>query len=178
LDARYAIAREAGVVERVKTLVTIGTPHRGSPVADAILSRNALHAHIPDVILNRLPAETPALRDLTTDADQIHALPDGAGITYIEVAGNAARGHSAVLFRLFEAIGDITGEVNDGVVTRSSALREINTHQHLHDWPVDHGGEVGWNLDLPVPIVKIPFVPLLPSQDEHLARYDDIMTRL
>ena len=36
LDARHALANVDGVAARVKTLVTIGTPHRGSPVADAV----------------------------------------------------------------------------------------------------------------------------------------------
>ena len=36
LDARHAIAHVPGLAGRVATLVTIGTPHRGSPVADAI----------------------------------------------------------------------------------------------------------------------------------------------
>ena len=39
LDARYAIRNVPQVADRVKTLVTIGTPHRGSPVADAVVAR-------------------------------------------------------------------------------------------------------------------------------------------
>ena len=39
LDARFAISKVPGVAERVQTLVTIGTPHRGSPVANAFMNR-------------------------------------------------------------------------------------------------------------------------------------------
>ncbi len=172
LDARYAIVREPGVVERVKTLVTIGTPHRGSPVADAIL-RGELR-HLPDFITDRLNAEVPALRDLATDADDIQSIRDDPGhsVTYVNVAGDAARAsHASSLFRIFREIGQFS-EINDGVVGRSSAL--LPGHRHLDDWPVDHGGEVGWNLDLPVPVVR--GVPLTPAHREHLARYDAIVS--
>ena len=51
LDARYALANEPEFQRRVKALVTIGTPHAGSPVADAIETPTLpLFAHIPDVV--------------------------------------------------------------------------------------------------------------------------------
>src|SRR5258708_1865153 len=71
-------------------------------------------------------------------------------------------------------VGSLIRKVNDGVVTRDSALRP--NHQHLPDWPVDHAGEVGWSLLTPLPILNhpLPFVPPAP----HLARYDAIVAQL
>src|SRR5262245_25202212 len=57
LDARHAITKVPGVSARVATLVTIGTPHRGSPVADAVLDRtHPLSAAIPPVLADQLEA--------------------------------------------------------------------------------------------------------------------------
>ena len=78
-----------------------------------------------------------------------------------------------MLFQLAAVIGKLKGEVNDGVVTRASALRK--DHEHLADWPVDHAGEVGWSLDSPLPIeVELPLVP----SPAHFARYDAIVSAL
>jgi triacylglycerol lipase len=175
LDARHAISRVSGFSDRVATLVTIGTPHRGSPVADAIANRSgSLFPHIPTFLLDKLESNAPALHDLTTEVG-VHfdeTTPDVNGVRYIEVAGDASKGgHELFLFQLAAVIGRINGEVNDGVVTRSSALRG---HEHF-DWPVDHAGEVGWSFDSPVPIVVE--VPLVPTP-AHLLRYDAIVNIL
>src|SRR5262245_54731172 len=39
LDARAVLKKNSDIASRMKTLVAIGTPHRGSPVADAIVQR-------------------------------------------------------------------------------------------------------------------------------------------
>jgi len=177
LDARHAITHVTGVRDRIATLVTIGTPHKGSPVADAIVNRTSpLFAHIPAFIIEQLHHNVGALHDLTTGFgshfDQ--TTPDIPGVRYLEIAGDASRGgHELFLFQLAAIIGKLNGEINDGVVTRSSALRE--GHEHLDDWPVDHAGEVGWSFETPVPIeVELPNQPL----PAHFTRYDDIVNRL
>jgi triacylglycerol lipase len=177
LDARHAISRVSGFSDRVATLVTIGTPHRGSPVADAVANRaGSLFPHIPTFLLDKLESNAPALHDLTTEVG-IHFdenTPDVKGVRYIGVAGDASKGgHELFLFQLAAVIGKINGEANDGVVTRSSALRA--GHEHLDDWPVDHAGEVGWSFDTPVPIVaEVPLVP----KPAHLLRYNAIVNAL
>ena len=164
LDARHAITNRNDLVHRVATLVTIGTPHRGSPVADAVVNgAGPLFENIPDFLKQKLQQNAGALHDLTTGAcipfDQ--ATPDAGGVRYINVAGDSSLGgDELLLFKLAAEIGRITGETNDGVVTKGSALRAGN--QHLPDWPVDHAGEIGWTLKLrPTPA--------------HLARYDAIV---
>jgi triacylglycerol lipase len=177
LDARHAITHVPGFGERVATLVTIGTPHRGSPVADAIADRtDPLFAEIPAPILRQLERNAGALQNLTTrfckpfDADTA----DRPGVRYLNIAGDASRGgHELFLFQLAAAIGRIKGEINDGVVTRSSALRAGN--EHLDDWPVDHAGQIGWSVASPIPIVHEPLI--LPPPP-HFARYDNLVARL
>lgn len=177
LDARHAITRVAGVAERVASLVTIGTPHRGSPVADAIANpTEPLFAHIPTFLLRKLERNLGALHDLTTDFG-IHfdeTTPDSSRVRYLEVAGDASKGgHELFFFQLAAVIGRLKGEINDGVVPRSSALRA--GHEHLADWPVDHAGEIGWSFDSPLPIeFELPLLPPPP----HFARYDAIVDAL
>ena len=171
LDARYALANEPEFQRRVKALVTIGTPHAGSPVADAIETPTLpLLAHIPDVVKASLMNNAGALHDLTTAGATAfsRATPDVPGVRYIEVAGNAALGDDQLfLFELAARIGKLQGQTNDGVVTRSSALRP--DHEHLDDWPVDHAGEIGW--------VRDPLVLFVPPPT-HLRRYAELLRRL
>jgi triacylglycerol lipase len=177
MDARHAITNVPGVSARVATLVTIGTPHRGSPVADAVQDRtHPLFASIPQALVDQLQNNTDALENLTTafagafDDDT----PDVAGVRYVNVAGDASRGgHELFFLQLAAAVGGLTGEINDGVVTRSSALRAGN--EHLPDWPVDHAGEIGWSFETPLPIVlDLPLIPTPP----HLRRYDALVDAL
>jgi triacylglycerol lipase len=174
LDARDAITKRTDLVERVATLVTIGTPHRGSPVADAVAKKTGpLLDKIPHLLRQKLESNTKALHDLTTQVCSAFdaATPDAPSVRYINVAGDASRGsNELLLFQLAAAIGDITGETNDGVVTRSSALRAGN--QQLNDWPVDHAGEIGWSSALLIPFRRQKAIA------EHLARYDAIVGML
>jgi triacylglycerol lipase len=166
LDSRYALAHYSAFAECVATLVTIGTPHYGSPVADAVFDpEHPLAPVIPSFVRNTLTAGDPntgAPRDLTTEAGRgFDALaPKVENVLYANVAGDASKGiHTLYFFRLAAAIGDLTDQINDGVVTRNSALHP--EHEHLPDWPVDHAGEVGWQIPL--------------DMASHLARYDALV---
>ncbi len=174
LDARHALAHVPHVKDRVATLVTIGTPHKGSPVADAIVARTGLlFMQCPVLIIEQLRLNPAGLRDLTTSAVAHFntVTPDVPGVRYRAVAGNAANsGGELLLFQLAAALGHVTNEINDGVVTKTSALRA--GYEPLSDWPTDHAGEVGWTF----PPVLAFDVPLL--SPPHFARYDEIVGRL
>jgi triacylglycerol lipase len=180
LDARHALANVPGVVDRVQTLVTIGTPHQGSPVADAFdHPTHPLFDALPAFLVELFRSSGGAVHDLTTDAarDFNEKTNDPKSVRYIEVAGNAEEApHQLLLFRLAAAIGRFTnGEINDGVVTKSSALRDLPDHVHLPDWPVDHAGEIGWSLKPELLFnLALPF----PPPADHLARYDAIVQML
>ena len=163
LDARYALAHVPALAQRVRTLITIGTPHRGSPVADAIERAAApgadaaahaadpLLAHVPFSFRKELLANTGALHCLTTGYAATFNPPDAPNVKYFEIAGDAALGgHELLFYELAQDVLRVTHQVNDGVVTKDSALRA--GHNHLQDWPVDHPGEIGWTLDTLVPV--------------------------
>jgi len=180
LDARYAISKVKGFAPHVATLVTIGTPHRGSPVADAVeTGTGPLAGQIDPWLSDRLRRQTGALHSLTTAfaATFDPATPDDPHVRYLEVAGDASRGSAQelLLFELASRIGQITGEINDGVVTKASALRP--GHEHVvPDWPVDHAGEVGWGVLTPPLFFGHPLLFFPPPP--HLARYDAIVAQL
>jgi hypothetical protein len=163
-------------VDRVAALVTIGTPHLGSPVADAIVQNTPLSAQIPTFLAEQLSRNAGALHDLTT-ASCAHfneTTVESSAIRRIAVAGDASKGgHELILFQLAALIGQLTGEVNDGVVTASSALRE--GYEHLDPWPADHAGAIGWSLHSIFPAQLTP--PFLPPP-AHLAWYDKIVAAL
>lgn len=174
LDARQALKTHADLAQRVITLVTVGTPHKGSPVADAVVNKTGpLVGLIPKILTDQFGSRTSAIQNLTTSfcADFNTRTPDLRTVRYINVAGNAPRGNNELFFfRLAAEIGGITGEINDGVVTRSSALRDGN--EQLQDWPVDHLGEIGWTL-----ATVVPFLRDKPLQ-QHLERYTAIAQML
>lgn len=186
LDARHAITNVFQSPKQVATLITIGTPHWGSPVADAIESNTGpLVALIPPPLLAALELRkrAGALHDLTTAGGREFdaKTPDIPGVRYIQLAGNAAGGgRELILFKLAEAIAHLKGEINDGVVTRSSALRLTDppdsnrNHENLDDWPGDHAAEVGWT----VPTFGSVVSRLLFQTPPHLERYKALVDML
>jgi triacylglycerol lipase len=147
LDARHVITHRTDVSPRIATLVTIGTPHNGSAVADALVKRShPLVSALVQLFPKKLADELGAIENLTTEfcKNFNKTTPDLLGkVRYINVAGDASRGSSELpFFKLAARIAGFTG-VNDGVVAKNSALRDGN--EHLDDWPVDHLGEIGWS---------------------------------
>jgi triacylglycerol lipase len=174
LDARYAISNRPDLVDRVATLVTIGAPHRGALAADAVVKKTGpLFDNIPDFLKRKLEYNAGALHDLSTEAcipfdEQTTDVPS---VRYINIAGNASKGGNELLLRSFATqIINVTGEINDGIVTKSSALRAGN--EHMPDWPVDHAGEIGLTKALLNPVQHEA------AMAAHLARYDSIVAVL
>lgn len=176
LDAQYALAHLDGVAPRVKSLVTIGTPYFGSPIADLLSASHALHAvaGIEPTILRELESSV-ALHDLGTEAgaEFTSKNPDQDGVRYHHIAGvgrpvsipGLPLFHTCTAFAGTFAIMAAHRMVNDGMVPMSSACRG---QEPWDIWQVDHADEVGWDLDHP---------KAAPS-DEHLARYRRIVQRL
>lgn len=141
LDARYAIAH-LGLRKKVASLVTIGTPHRGTPLADAgaaLAARSGLFA-----ALRRVGVDLGALHDLTTARMAAFAadVPDARGVHYACVVGAPPRSRdvSPILVPTFAWLREATGG-NDGVVPAASqewgdVLRVV---------PADHFAQIGWS---------------------------------
>jgi triacylglycerol lipase len=182
LDARQALNTDDDFRQRISTLVTIGTPHLGSKVANVVMkAAGPLLLAIPGFLKSTLHDNAGAIEELTTDycAAFNQRTPDIQGIRYIEVAGDKSKTSTGfAFFEMAARAGGLNDEVNDGMVAKSSALRAIEGHQHLDDWPVDHVGEIGWSKDSLTPIDENVSMKLSPAAQQHLARYDDIVGRL
>lgn len=171
LDARRVIAQYP-VGTRIKRLITIATPHYGSPVADAVLGDNAaLLEKMPPQLLAYLQKNLGAIEDLKTrDSLRQDSLqdPDQDWVNYQQIAcviGNQPLFHRSPLFALSQAIGQIDG-ANDGVVSEKSATRGKTP---LAIWQgVDHGEAIGWSSAY-FGLASLLGTFLPPA--EHLARY-------
>ena len=185
LDARFLLspANSQNMADRITSLTTISTPHKGSPIADVIdeikdstnneetlllqaLSAVLAHAHIPQ----------GALGDLTSDGAKRFndKFPDSDRTKKFSVAG-VGRGikvlgihvDTCVALRLaYRIIKDRTGEDNDGLVSLSSAAWGAGPEL----WPADHADEIGHNLDLG-PQGR-------PTHFDYLGKYEALVDRL
>ncbi len=137
LDARYLTSRlQEGAP--VRAVVSVGTPHRGSPVADWAL---AGELPVPRFLLRRW---CPAIEDLRPETceqrnDETADRPD---VTYLSCAGMRPPSHlpwplADYARRMQPQHGD-----NDGLVSVTSARwgRFLGIHQ------ADHVELIGWRL--------------------------------
>src|SRR4029077_11559874 len=85
LDARYAVTK-LGLDKQVRSVTTIGTPHRGTPFVDWGLSR---FARLVMPILNGIGMSVESLQDLRTDECPRFNEdgPNVPGVRYASVAG-------------------------------------------------------------------------------------------
>lgn len=179
LDSRYMLspANPHPIQVPIRSLTTISTPHRGSPIADIVDNPAEIlpFPHLPFVsparvltpALDALGISLNGLRDLTTNSCQTFAqrYPDHPNVTYFSVAGAGRPSfpETAAAFLLFhQYISALTGQPNDGLVTDSSA--KWGTFDPT-PWPGDHAEETGHNLDN----------LLLPPAFPYLAKYDRIL---
>jgi triacylglycerol lipase len=142
LDARYAISH-LGLSSRVRSLVTVGTPHRGSPIAD-LVARGALKHARSLVRAIGIPLE--AIDWLTTDglAKFNHETPDVPGVRYACVVGGLHRPDAAVPLPLTAAhayLKKVAGP-NDGLVPISSQY----WGETLAEIEADHFAQIGWRI--------------------------------
>jgi triacylglycerol lipase len=144
LDARYALSK-LGLARRVRALVTIGTPHHGTPLASFAsegalgLARKAIAAlGIPLAALDWLsPA---ALERFNQD------VLDAPGVRYACVVGGIRDAKTAVplaLSPVHSYLRRIAG-ANDGLVPMSSQY----WGETLAEIEADHWAQIGWRLGL------------------------------
>ena len=143
LDARYALAH-LGLAKRVRSLVTVGTPHRGSPIAD-LLHKGPLDWMRRLSSTLGMPVE--ALEWLSTEplAQFNRDTPDVPGVRYGCVVGGI-RGGTSIPVTLIPAhayLQKVAGP-NDGVVPVSSQF----WGQTFAEIDADHFAQIGWTLGL------------------------------
>ena len=139
LDARHMITH-LGMDSQVLTLVTLGAPHRGSPIADRVFDF-ATRTRLLDVLkLSKI--EHAALHDLRPDAcaRRNETTPDAPGVRYFSIAGVKPRDEMIYGLRFtHDVVAPVDGP-NDGLVSaRSAAWGEVWPR-----WDCDHVNLVGW----------------------------------
>jgi triacylglycerol lipase len=145
LDARYAISK-LGLSSRVASLITVGTPHRGTPIADLLgLSAREMLGE--------------GLRDLTTErvARFNDSVPDAESVLYGSIVG-AASSVSRFLAPAYDYLLRTSGR-NDGLVPASSQpwgrlLREVDA---------DHLAQIGWARRVDFRALYAPLVTYIAS---------------
>ena len=139
LDARYAVSR-LGLASRVRTVLSVSTPHRGSPFAD--FCRDHLQRQIGlYAMLERAGIDVGSGRDLTTDAAAAfnRGTPDAPGVRYLAVTSGAPVDSLSFPLRSAGRIIEAAEGANDGLVSAaSSAWGETIDH-----WPLDHLATIG-----------------------------------
>lgn len=143
LDARHLITF-LDPDRRVKSLLTVATPHRGTPVATWLLESRGL---IPAWIRHM---GRPGLGELTPEARAATPIPDRSDVTYSSYAGYRPLNELPFWLRPF---GRIVPANSDGLVQVDSAkwgrFRGIIY--------TDHFELVGWSLALPNSRTARPF---------------------
>lgn len=187
LDARFLLSPDnpRNMADRIVSLTTISTPHKGSPVADLVVTlgdpfdignEENLLAQALRAGLAHAGIEVGAIRNLTTDGIRKfnEQFRDNDSTKKFSVAG-VGRGKKAwgiplntcaALRLAYRIVKDTTGEDNDGLVSLSSAT--WGTGPEL--WPADHLDEIGHDLDRGV--------EARPTHFDYLAKYEAIVGRL
>jgi triacylglycerol lipase len=140
LDARYALAH-LGLARRVRSLVTICTPHRGTPLADLVLKGPIGWAH---GVLRAVGLPTEAVSWLGTAALERfnREVRDVPGVRYACVVGGMRRAGTPVPLPLVSAHAFLhrAAGPNDGLVPVSSQY----WGETLAEIEADHFAQVGW----------------------------------
>lgn len=188
LDSRYILSpkNENNIADVITSLTTIGTPHRGSPIADLLypildgksrFSFLELWERKTQDFLDYFGISSEGLRDLTTkvltefdretvDSDQVHYFWTGG----VGRSGSGSRTSFPFLatYQYLYRTGRTEEErKNDGVVTLASAR---HGEQIGRDWLADHADEVGHDLNNPLMIRTRAFA--------YLDAYDEIIARI
>jgi triacylglycerol lipase len=144
LDARYALSH-LGLDKRVRSLVTIGTPHHGSPIADLVLNGPIGWAH---KVLRAIGLPIEAVEWLSTASLERfnREVPDAPGVRYACVVGGMHAPSSIVPLPLLAAhayLKRVSG-TNDGLVPVTSQY----WGEVLAEIEADHFAQIGWRVSV------------------------------
>ena len=152
LDARY-LAQDEGWAGRVASLVTISTPHRGSPLASFVLERPGRLRHAVLGVMSfagraayeaAAPQAEASLRELTPEGVAARLPSDEAvpGAWCGSFDSYAGRGTDVPIYaplRLPNRILHAAAGLNDGIVPTAS----MRWAEHLGTIEADHARQIG-----------------------------------
>jgi len=130
LDARYALSR-LGLATKVRSLVTVGTPHRGTPIADLASGAKRVIA-----ALNWLSTSAAARFN-----EEVRDVP---GVRYACVVGAIREKTTPIPLTLVPThayLRRVAG-ANDGIVPMSSQF----WGETLAEIEADHFEQIGWRI--------------------------------
>jgi triacylglycerol lipase len=138
LDSRYMITH-LGMGDRVLTLTTLGTPHRGTAFADWGVRRFAPLVQ-PLVEYFGLPFQ--AFHDLTIERckEFNERTPDAPNVRYFSVGGKIPHDWLHAHWGIPSAILDKLEGANDGIVSLASARHG----ESFEVWDGDHLSLINW----------------------------------
>jgi triacylglycerol lipase len=143
LDARYLITH-LDPDRRVKSLITVATPHHGTPLARWFLESPGL----VEAYIRRVGGQ--GLHELTVEARAAMPIPDRDDVDYSSYSGRRPPAELPFWLRPY---GHIIGEDNDGMVP----VRSAQWGQFRGLVRADHIELIGWSLALPNRRTERPF---------------------
>lgn len=149
LDARYAI-KELHLGHRVASLVTVGTPHFGTPVAQ--LAASTVKRTGVAMLAKRLGMTLDALDDLTVEQARVfnREVVDDGRVFYASVVTHASVGKMSPVLMATHALLRKAGP-NDGLVpTESMRWGEV-----ILEIEGDHFAQVGWAPGIDAPALYL-----------------------
>lgn len=174
LDSRYMIS-SLGMADRVLTLTTIGTPHRGTPVADQGI--DAFRPLIENLL--RLGVDIRGFFNLTTaECEKFNNENlDANNLRYFSIAGdfvpkpaNPLEFFAGDLLKpSYDIIQETLKEPNDGLVPLSSA----RYGNFLGTWQADHFRLVNWATNLLTPVEELEETTILENYFDLVQRLSD-----
>ncbi|PTB69990.1 alpha/beta-hydrolase [Trichoderma citrinoviride] len=126
LDARYMISRLQPAGIKVASLVTIATPHRGSPFADYLVESDSSPVHLPRLysVIRRAGLGTSAFGQLTTRymRDEFNPrVPDDPAVRYFSYGAMIDEPSLLGAFRVPYGVVKAAEGENDGLVSVASS---------------------------------------------------------
>ena len=139
LDSRHMITH-LGMAEKVRTLTTIATPHRGSPIADWAISKTQKIGIFK--VLEWSPMDTQAFKDLRTSECSVfnRKTPNLDAVKYFSITGEPVKEEMLTPLRILHDIVFEHEGPNDGLVSSKSA----KWGEETTNWPADHAQQIGW----------------------------------
>ncbi|MFZ3090313.1 MAG: alpha/beta fold hydrolase [Nitrospirota bacterium] len=144
LDARYMISK-LDMADKVENLVTVGTPHRGSPFADFGVRVLGEKLGLTWILENVFRIDTEGFRDVTVERckEFNREITNMSGVRYLSYAGYQ-RWYKINLVLLLISYWYIRYKkgANDGLVDVESA----KWGEFMGIIDADHFNQIGWNI--------------------------------